>query len=255
MYVLIVAPTQRPVFDSYALPLPRRREGTGPAAVLSFIAHLTIAALVLWRGAALFESGGGGGTGPRGGGGGGGRPAVSWFTLPSVSTPQAHDIPQPPAVSVPTVAVPVTEPVKIDVPLPNVVIAPPAAIGTGAGTSGGPGQGPGTGGGAGTGAGTGAGVDTGSGSGGGASYIFPASPRWTIFPPPGAPREARGRRHEVRFWVTAEGRVTRVEVTPPIKDRGYAREFTERMMGYLFNPASTRDGRHVDFVASVTVIP
>jgi len=55
--------------------------------------------------------------------------------------------------------------------------------------------------------------------------------------------------------VTAEGRVTRVEVTPPIRDSGYRREFTERMMGYLFNPATTRDGRHVDYVASVTVIP
>ena len=253
MYLFTVPTDSRPVFDSYELPLPRRREGR--AAALSFLAHLTIAVLVLWRGAALFESGGGGGTGPRGGGGGGGRPAVSWFTLPSTSTPQAHDVPPAPAVTVPTAAVPMPEPVKLDVPPPSVVIAPPAAVGTGEGTSGGPGQGPGTGGGIGAGAGTGVGVDSGPGSGGGKGDIFPASPRWTIFPPPGAPREARGRRHEVRFWVTAEGRVTRVEVTPPIKDRGYAREFNERMMGYLFNPATTRDGRHVDFIASVTVIP
>jgi hypothetical protein len=250
---LIVPTDSRPVFDSYELPLPRRREGR--AAALSFLAHLTIAILVLWRGAALFESGGGGGTGPRGGGGGGGRPAVNWFTLPSLSTPQAHDVPPAPAVTVPTAAVLVPEPVKLDVPPPSIVIAPPAAVGTGEGTAGGPGQGPGTGGGIGAGTGTGVGIDSGSGSGGGKSDIYPASPRWTIFPPPGAPREARGRRHEVRFWVTAEGRVTRVEVTPPIKDRGYAREFTDRMMGYLFNPATTRDGRHVDFIASVTVIP
>ena len=257
MYLLIVTPPQRPVFDRYALPLPRRREG--PAAALSFLAHLAIAILVLWRGAALFESGSGPGTGPPGGGGGGGRerPAVSWFALPSISAPHAQDIPPAPAVSVPTVAVPAAEPVKIDVPPPNVAVAitPPVPVGTGAGTSGGPGQGPGTGGGIGTGTGTGVGADSGSGSGGGRGDIFPASPRWTIFPPPGAPREARGRRYEVRFWVTAEGRVTRVEVTPPIKDAGYRREFTERMMGYLFNPATTRDGRHVDFVASVTVIP
>lgn len=254
MYLFIVPSDSRPVFDSYALPLPRRREGA--AAALSFVAHLTIAILVLWRGAALFE-GGGGGSGPRGGGGGGGRPAVSWFALPATSAAQAHDIPQPPAVTVPTIAVPATEPVKIEVPPPAVVIAPPpsAAVGTGAGTAGGAGQGPGSGGGRGTGTGTGVGADSGAGSGGNASDIFPASPRWTIFPPPGAPREARGRRHEVRFWVTAEGRVTRVEVTPPIKDSGYRREFTERMMGYLFNPATTRDGRHVDYVASVTVIP
>ena len=51
------------------------------------------------------------------------------------------------------------------------------------------------------------------------------------------------------------GRVTRVEVTPPIKDAAYRRQFNERMMGYLFTPAATRDGRRVDYVASVTVIP
>jgi hypothetical protein len=215
---------------------------------------LAIAVLVLWRGAALFEQGGGGGEGPRGGGGGGGRPAVSWFALPAASAPQAQDIPAAPAVTVPALAVPLPDPVKIDVPLSSIV-APAAPVGTGAGTTGGPGQGPGTGGGQGTGTGPGKGADSGSGSGGDASYIFPASPRWTIFPPPGAPRDARGRRYEVRFWVTAEGRVTRVEVTPAIKDAGYRREFTERMMGYLFNPATTRDGRRVDYIASVTVIP
>jgi len=65
----------------------------------------------------------------------------------------------------------------------------------------------------------------------------------------------RGHAHQVRFWVTADGRVTRVEVTPPIKDAAYRRQFNERMMGYLFTPAATRDGRRVDYVASVTVIP
>lgn len=247
--------TSRPPFSAYALPLPRRRQG--PAAALSLLAHVTIAVLVLWRGAALVASGGGGGAGPRGGGGGGGRPAVSWFALPAPSVAQAQEIPAvpPPAVTVPTIALPTPEPVKIEPPMPAITIAPPVAVGVGAGTSGGPGAGPGSGGGKGTGTGTGVGSDSGAGSGGEAGYIFPASPRWTIFPPPGAPREARGRRHEVRFWVTAEGRVTRVEVTPPIKDASYRREFIERMMGYLFNPAATRDGRHVDYVASVTVIP
>jgi hypothetical protein len=99
------------------------------------------------------------------------------------------------------------------------------------------------------------GADSGSGSGGAASDIFAATPLWAISPPPGAPRDTHGKRHEVRFWVTAEGRVTRVEVTPPIKDSGYRREFTERMMGYLFKPATTRDGRHVDYIASITVYP
>ena len=224
-------------------------------AALSFIAHLTIAILVLWRGAALFQAGGGGGTGPRGGGGGGGRPAISWFALPPASTPEQHTMPPAPAVTVPTEAVQVPEPIKLAVPPPTVVIVPPAAVGTGEGTTGGPGQGPGTGGGVGAGVGTGVGVDSGPGSGGGQGDIFPASPRWSILPPQGAPSGVKGKRYEVRFWVTAEGRVTRIEVMPPIKDRGYARQFTESMMGYSFFPARTQDGRHVDYVASVTVIP
>lgn len=243
--------TLRQPFEAYALPLPRRREG--PAAVLSLLAHVAVAVLMLWRGAELFESGGGGGPGPRGGGGGGGRQPVSWFALPTPSSPQQVDVPPlapAPSVAVPTVTVAIPDAVKIEVPTATMAVP-----GTTAGATGGPGQGPGTGGGRGTGTGTGVGVDSGPGSGGDARYIFPASPRWTIFPPPGAPREARGRRHDVRFWVTAEGRVTRVEVTPPIKDADYRREFTERMMGYLFNPATTRDGRHVAYVASVTVIP
>ncbi|HLZ45330.1 MAG TPA: hypothetical protein VKQ05_06600 [Gemmatimonadales bacterium] len=246
----------RPPFDSYSLPLPRRREG--PATALSFAAHVIIAILVLWRGAELLEAGGGGGgTGPRGGGGGGGRPVVSWFALPPAEPPATHEVSPapPPTVTVPTAAPPVTEPIKLVVLAPPVALAPPAAVGTGNGTAGGPGEGPGSGGGKGTGAGSGVGADSGSGSGGPASDIFGATPLWAIMAPPGAPRDAHGKAHEVRFWVMADGRVSRVEVTPPIKDAGYRREFMERMMGYLFRPATTRDGRHVESVASLTVYP
>lgn len=248
------SPTSRPAFESYSLPLPERREG--PAAALSFAVHVAIALLVLWRGAALFEGGSGGGAGPRGGGGGGGRPAVSWFALPAPPASQAEAVApqQAPVVTVPTAAPPVVEPVKLDLPPPTVAITPPAAVGTGDGTTGGPGQGPGTGGGTGTGTGTGTGSDAGPGSGGNASDIFAATPRWAIMAPPGAPREARGR-HEVRFWITADGRVTKIEVTPPLKDSGYRREFTERMMGYLFNPATTREGRRIASTASLVVYP
>ncbi len=253
MYVLAV-PETPPFFTAYSLPLPRRRQG--PAAALSVLAHVVIAVLVLWRGSALLQ-GGGGGTGPRGGGGGGGRPALTWFILPAGSAPQALDVPAPPAVTVPTVAL--LDPVKIETPLLETTVFPPPAttapVGTGTGTSGGPGQGPGSGGGQGTGTGPGSGSDAGPGSGGEAGYIFPATPRWAIFPPPGAPNGVRGHQHQVRFWVTADGRVTRVEVAPPIKDAAYRRQFNERMMGYLFTPAATRDGRRVDYVASVTVIP
>ena len=245
--------TSRPLFDSYSLPLPQRREG--PAAALSLIVHVTIAILVLWRGAALFASGGGGGTGPRGGGGGGGRPAASWFTLPTSSSPQAEALPPAPVVTVPTVA-PVTERVKIDMPAPTlVVMRPPAAVvGTGDGTTGGPGQGPGSAGGTGTGSGIGTGADAGPGSGDSASDIFGPTPRLVPTIPAGAPPEER-KKHEVRFWIRADGRVTRIEVSPPIRDSGYRRVFMDTMWNFVFSPAKTRDGRPIDYVYSIVVYP
>src|SRR5258708_24910625 len=60
VYVLPV-PQTPPPFSAYSLPVRRRPQG--PAAALSLLAHLAIAVLLLWRGAALLE-GGGGGTGP-----------------------------------------------------------------------------------------------------------------------------------------------------------------------------------------------
>jgi len=244
----------RPIFDSYTLPLPQRREGL--AAALSFLAHVAIAILVLWRGAALFASGGGGGTGPRGGGGGGGRPAVSWFALPlSVTPSRAENVPPLAVVTVPTVA-PVTERVKIDMPAPTlVVMRPPAAVvGTGDGTTGGPGQGPGSAGGTGTGSGIGTGADAGPGSGDSASDIFGPTPRLVPTIPAGAPPEER-KKHEVRFWIRADGRVTRIEVSPPIRDSGYRRVFMDTMWNFVFSPAKTRDGRPIDYVYSIVVYP
>jgi len=246
------APATRPLFDSYALPLSQRRQGT--AAALSLAVHIAIAILVLWRGAELFQGGGGGGSGPRGGGGGGGRPAMSWFALPTPSAAEAHEAPPAPHVTVPTVAAPLTEPVKLEVPMPAVTIAPPAAVGTGQGTAGGPGEGPGTGGGKGTGTGPGVGADSGSGSGGAASDLFGPTPLLVPNLPAGAPPEEK-RKHEVRFWIRADGRVTRIEVSPPIRDSGYRRVFMETMKSFVFSPAKTRDGRPIDYVYSIVVYP
>ncbi|HEY7194569.1 MAG TPA: hypothetical protein VH439_12590 [Gemmatimonadales bacterium] len=249
--------TPRPLFDSYALPLTKRRQGA--AAALSFAVHVTIAILVLWRGAVLFEGGGGGGSGPRGGGGGGGRPALSWVALPIPELAHAeavHPTPPPPAVTVPTVAAPLTEPVKIEVPHSPPVLAttPPVVVGTGDGTTGGPGAGPGSGGGTGTGTGTGAGSDVGPGSGGKAGDIFGPTPLLMPLTPAGAPPEDK-RRHEVRFFVRADGHVARIDVIPPIKDSRYRRMFMEAMQGYEFSPAKTRDGHPIDYVYSIVVIP
>jgi len=184
VYVLAV-PQTPPLFNAYSLPLPRRRQG--PAAALSLLVHVAIGVVVLWRGAVLL--GGGGGSGPRGGGGGGGQPAVTWFTLPAGVAPQALDVPAAPAVTVPSVALP--DPVKIDVRRSSRSRRPPAARCGGRRyrhrDDGRAGAGPRVRGGQGTGTGPGRGSDAGPGSGGDASYILPATPRWAIFPPPGAP--------------------------------------------------------------------
>ena len=232
-----------PLFTAYSLPVRRRPQGR--AAALSLLVHATIAVLVLWRGAALLQ-GGGGGTGPRGGGGGGGRTTVTWFTIPAASAAEALEVPAPPAVTVPTIALP--DPVKIDVAL-LAAIAPQTTVaaGTGDGTTGGAGQGPGSGGGQGAGTGPGRGNDVGPGSGGEAGYI-PADVRGLIVPPDCARGE-----YLVRFWVEADGRVSHVEVTPPPKDAGCRRDMLTQMRAYKFRPA-TRDGLHVASVFPIRLV-
>jgi len=56
----------------------------------------------------------------------------------------------------------------------------------------------------------------------------------------------RGKEYAVRFWVNAQGRVTRVEVEPEIEDRDYRGRFLEQMYQFQFTPARTLDGRPVD---------
>ena len=104
----------------------------------------------------------------------------------------------------------------------------------------GAGAGPGSGGGAGAGSGGGVGNDSGPGRGGDAAYITPPSVRTLILPADCA----RGR-FNVRFWVQADGRVAQVTIEPPPKGGGCRREMQDKMMGYQFMPARTRDGRAV----------
>jgi hypothetical protein len=231
-----------------ALRLPREGRRVGAGAVLAFAAHAAIVIALLWRGAE-YLGGGGGGAGPRGGGGGGGRPAVRFFALPAFSTPTQVDVQAPPVVSVAALTLP--DPTTLNVPpveVPKVAIQPSAPVGTGNGNSGGPGQGPGTGGGQGTGAGPGAGADTGSGRGGEAGYILRADPRTMLVPP----ECARGR-FSVKFWVEANGRVSRVDIDPLPKDSGCRSEFLAKMRGYQFKPARTRDGQPVASIYPVQI--
>ena len=217
------------------LPVSRGRVRTGTA--VSIALHAVILFAFLWRTTDIF--GGGHGRGPRGGGGGG-RPAATFFTLPPPSgPPRQFDIPAVPAVAVSDIPLP--DPVKLD--LPQVTVPREAApVGQG------PGSGPGTGGGQGTGVGPGTGSDVGPGTGGEGSYIFPADPRATVLPPPCA----HGR-FTIRFWVAADGKVSRVEVDPLPKDAGCRRDMIEKMMGYRFRPARARDGQPVASVYPITV--
>ncbi|MGH7567939.1 MAG: hypothetical protein ACREL9_03060 [Gemmatimonadales bacterium] len=232
----------RPPFDAYRLPLTRRRGGPGTAAAL--IAHAVIVLAIFWRGAELFHGGPGrGGGGPSGGGG---ERLARFLTLPALSTPIAVDVPVPPSLTL--TAVPPIVPIPLDLAaleLPRLAALSPATAGTGGGA------GPGTGGG--TGAGTGPGSVAGPGTDGEGGYILDANPRGVILPPVNAPPAVKGRVYRVRFWVAADGRVTRVVVTPELRDEKYRREFIERMMAFQFTPARTRDGQPVASVYTIDI--
>ena len=215
--------------------------------VVSVLLHSVIVLLFVRHGV-QWLLGGGGEPGPLGGGGGGSSAAVSYVQLPPAPATEQVAAPTPPAVS--EVSLPVPQPVELDV-LPAespVAVAPEAspAPTTGVAGSGGPGAGPGTGGGSGAGTGPGAGNDSGPGRGGDADYISPPYARTVLLPADCA----RGR-FTVRFWVEDDGRVARVAVDPSPKNAGCRREMLDKMMGYQFLPARTRDGRAVASVYEV----
>jgi len=246
MAVPVLAPPRHLPPPGATLPRGRERLRTGTA--VSMALHALVLLVVLWQTTDIF-GGGGHGSGPRGGGGGGGRPAVTWFTLPPPSGPTvAVDVPALPAVAVSDLPVP--DPVQLNLPQLTVPhdISPTTPVGRGPGQSGGTGNGPGNGGGTGTGTGPGTGSDVGPGTGGEGDYIQRADLRGSILPP----QCMRGR-YTVRFWVAADGHVSRVEVTPTLRDGGCRQEMQERMMGYRFRPALNLNGRPVPDIRDITV--
>jgi hypothetical protein len=181
---------------------------------------------------------------------GGSRPPggrVNFFAIPA-GAPAAVDVAPPLRLTVSDLAVlrriqvelPPIEPLRTTVSAPLLDYRVVAGGGGGAGGGGDGGMSPGAG------MGTGTGIEAG--------YIFPASPRTAILPPPGqAPGSVAGHTLRVKFWVATDGRVTRVEVNPPIVDGAYSREFQQRMMAYQFYPAHTRDGQSVASVVTISV--
>ena len=107
---------------------------------------------------------------------------------------------------------------------------------------------------AGSGGGTGTGVGTGSGPGsGGGGLARDPEPRQLLLPPEVKDKDQRGTFLNVTFFVRPDGRVQRVDVEPEPKNRKYAREFRERMEGYLFRPARSAEGSAVAGIFHIKV--
>jgi len=234
------ASPDHPPLPGLRLPLGRRR--FGPGAALAVFVHTVIIAALIIRGRELQGRGQGGAPAP-------GAPRVNFFVIPA-GAPAAVDMASPPRLTLSDLSALG----RIHVELPPVALPlaalplPTAALGGGGGAGGAGGAV----GGRGTAIAAVAGAGVGSGTGDEAGYIFPASPRTAILPPLArVPGSVAGRTYRVKFWVSVEGRVTRVDVEPPISDAAYAREFQQRMMAYQFYPAHTRDGRNVTCVVMI----
>lgn len=230
--------------------LPRSREGFGPSLAGSAVIHALIVVALMWRAGSPGDYVDViGGLGPAGGGGSEVRyvelfpPASAPPTAPVVTarpatafvlpTPKVSTRPKDtPVFALPTDATPV-------------VLAP--RPGQDAGSRRGSGQG--------TGVGSGVGSGEGPGTGGGAGGIAtPPEPRQIVLPPD-APSSMKGLEYTVRLWIDTRGRVTNVEVNPPIDDAGYRKKFRERMYQLLFYPARDASGQPVNARYVITVMP
>ena len=233
----------KPPLPGLRLPLGRRR--LAPGGVLAALAHAAIIGLLVAAGRNTPARAPGYGEDARLGGG---ARHVNFFALPAAAPAQVDVAPAP------RVAASALSSLRtIHVDLPPVSLAPePLPVTAPLAGYGGPGGAAAGAGGKGTGLGGAAGAGVGPGTGDEAGYIFPASPRTAILPPlVKVPGPVAGHWYRVRFWVSADGSVTQVEVDPPIPDAAYGREFQQHMMAYRFYPAHTRDGRNVAYVATV----
>jgi protein TonB len=235
------------------LRLPRTHQSSLGGTAVSLAVHGFLVFLIVWTGRQV--AGGdfraAGGPGPLGGGGGGGGGEVRYLEIQPYVTPSnplRTEADQTPAVELPIPRPelreisPETRQIRIARPTGPVV--PAQAIGRGPGSGGGPGAGTGSGGGVGTGRGTGVGSGIGPGTGGdGGDGYAPRSRQMLL--PPDAPPSIKGREFRVRFWINERGRVTRIEVEPPIPDASYRREFHDRMRQFRFYPARDADGNPI----------
>jgi hypothetical protein len=223
----------RPPLPGLRLPLPSR--GVAPGAVLAVLVHASVIGALVIRARE-----------PAGGAPRSAAPdAVNFFVL-SRGTPAPVDValaPHVPLADLSALRRIAIELPPLDLPRPTLPLPVlPVSGGTGGAEGARAGGGPAT--------GTGGGTGPGTGDEGG--YILHAAPRTAILPPLAqVPGSVAGRTLRVSFWVAADGRVTRVQVDPPIADAAYNREFQRRMLAYLFYPAHTRGGRTLADVVTV----
>jgi len=225
--------------------------------------HLLLLLLIVGVESGVFAEifGTGGGEGPAGGGGGGGAERVTYVELPAYQS-TALAAPRPSTVreirfnpeqpSVRNISLPER---KVIVKWPQEMVEAVSTIGSGRGTGGGPGRGPGSGGGTGTGLGTGTGSHVGPGTGGNQAYVYAPEPRSFPYPVVTVPAELRGREITIHFWVDARGKVTRIEVDPPIRDRSYRDALNQTLLGWVFYPARTASGAPVPGETEISYKP
>jgi len=228
--------------------------------ILSAAAHLALVLALLYGGTRLAVDDRMPGSGPGkggGGGGGGGARALLLFAPPAAeAAAPAPPQPEPPRLAIPRAApVPLPDVKPPDLPAPNLSAAQLlAALGPGAGPGKGTGAGPGAGSGSGGGTGSGRGPGTGPDSGGAGGDHYPPTPKQIILPPMDRPASVRGDTISVLFEISERGVVMRVSYSPPLRDRSYASEFTDKMKRYTFNPATTRDGHPIAAVYRIKIV-
>jgi hypothetical protein len=82
----------------------------------------------------------------------------------------------------------------------------------------------------------------------------PPRPKQEILPPiDGVPKELRGQMITVTYTIASDGRIERVEITPDIRDKGFAKKFRERMEQYQFRPGLSPEGAPVASTVTYTV--
>lgn len=222
------------------LRLPRTARSFHGSVAVSAAVHLAVILLLVWEAGRAAGSRAAGPPGPSRPTGGGGGERVDYLRLPPYRAPAPPDQTQPRRPPKPVIRAQVQD----VTPTTSVADVVPVTVLPG-GLQGGAGGGSGRGGGLGAAMGTAVGSGTGHRAGGGGDEVFPPQARYSILPPLPKPVSVRGKSFRVRFWVDPAGRVTKVDVSPPIPDAEYRKRFVQLMYEYTFSPAMRPDGTPV----------